>query len=78
MVVMISGIIRKQDDKRVCVLFSDDNRMAEGVVPACKIISNTGFSEKEVEGLEKYLRENETGIWDEALRVNPLKGFLGM
>lgn len=78
MVVMISGIIRRQDDKRVCVLFSDDKRMAEGVVPACKIISNTGFSKEEVEGLEKYLRENETDIWDEALKVNPLKGFLGI
>lgn len=77
MVVMISGIIRKADEKRVCVLFSDDNRMAEGVVPACKIISNTGFSKEEVEGLEKYLRENETGIWDEAVKVNPLRGFLG-
>ena len=77
MVVMISGIIRKADEKRVCVLFSDDNRMAEGVVPACKIIFNTGFSKEEVEGLEKYLRENETGIWDEALKVNPLRGFLG-
>lgn len=78
MVVMISGIVRKGDDKRVCVMFSDDNRMAEGTVPACKIISNTGFSKEEVEGLEKYLRENETGIWDEALKVNPLKGFLGL
>lgn len=77
MVVMISGIIRKADEKRVCVLFSDDNRMAEGVVPACKIISNTGFSKEEVEGLEKYMRENETGIWDEAVKVNPLRGFLG-
>ena len=77
MVVMISGIIRKADEKRVCVLFSDDNRMAEGVVPACKIISNTGFSKEEVEGLEKYLRENQTDIWDEAVKVNPLRGFLG-
>ena len=77
MVVMISGIIRKSDEKRVCVLFSDDNRMAEGVVPACKIISNTGFSKEEVEGLEKYLRENQTDIWDEAVKVNPLRGFLG-
>ena len=78
MVVMISGIIRKEDDKRVCVLFSDDNRMAEGTVPACKIISNTGFSKEEVEGLDKYLRESEPDIWEEALKVNPLKGFLGM
>lgn len=78
MIVRVSGVVRRGDDKRVCVLFSDDNRMAEGVVPACKIISNTGFSSDEVANLEKYLKENETDIWDQAVKVNPLKGFLGL
>ena len=40
----VSLVANAEDKKSVYVLFTDDNKSAEFVVPGCKVINNKGFS----------------------------------
>lgn len=51
----VSPVCMKDGEKCAYISFSDATRMAEGRIPDCKIISNKGFSVKEVEQLENYM-----------------------
>lgn len=75
MEVIFSGITTKGTEKRVCVLFSEKERNAEGYVPACKIERNNGFTADEVAQMEAYLNENKQLIWEEAKKVNPIRAM---
>ena len=75
--MLVSGLVGKGDNKRICVYFSDKDKYAEGSIPDCKITSSNGFSPGEILEIEDYLRENKDHIIEEARKVNPLKGFLG-
>ena len=48
----ISQIFQKDGKPTAFVLFSEGRKSAEGKIPDCTIISNDGFSEKEVKALE--------------------------
>jgi len=75
MEVIFSGITTKGTEKRVCVLFSEEGRNAEGYVPSCKIERNNGFTADEVAQMEAYLNENKQLIWEEAKKVNPIRAM---
>lgn len=51
----VSPICEKDGKKYAFVSFVDGERIAEGKIPDCKIVSNKGFSEEEVEQLEIYM-----------------------
>lgn len=51
----VSPICVKDGKKFAYVSFVDGERIAEGKIPDCKIISNKGFSEEEVEQLEIFM-----------------------
>lgn len=51
----VSPICVKDGKKFAFVSFVDGERIAEGKIPDCKIISNKGFSQEEVEQLEIYM-----------------------
>lgn len=51
----VSPICQKGGEKYAFVSFVDGERIAEGKIPDCKIISNKGFSQEEVEQLEIYM-----------------------
>ncbi len=78
METIISGVMGEGDNKKIYVLFSDNEKSAEGRIPDCTIISNKGFSQDEVKQMEDYLRESKDLIISEAKRINPIKSFLGM
>lgn len=51
----VSPICEKDGKKYAFVSFVDGERIAEGKIPDCKILSNKGFSQEEVEQLEIYM-----------------------
>lgn len=73
----ISSLIRKDGDKAIYVLFTDGNKEAEFKVPDGKLLSNKGFSDKELEDLRDYLHNEQDYIYSVAKKVNPMKGFMG-
>jgi hypothetical protein len=75
--MLVSGLVGKGDNKRICVYFSDKDKYAEGSIPDCKITSSKGFDPGEIREIEDYLRDNKDHIIEEARKVNPLKGFMG-
>ena len=52
----VSAVCTKEEKQYAFVSFSDENRTAEGKIPDCVIISNSGFTKEEVVQLEDYMR----------------------
>lgn len=52
----VSPICVKDGKKYAYIMFSDNARSAEGIIPDCKIISSNGFLESEVAQLEAYMK----------------------
>ena len=69
----ISQIFQKDGKPTAFVLFSEGRKSAEGKIPDCTIISNDGFSEKEVKALELYLKMQQESILKTAKEVNIMK-----
>ena len=72
----ISQIFQKDGKPTAFVLFSEGRKSAEGKIPDCTIISNDGFSEKEVKALELYLKMQQESILKTAKEVNIMKAFI--
>mgnify|MGYP006923441514 FL=1 len=72
----ISQIFQKDGKPTAFVLFSEGRKSAEGKIPDCTIISNDGFSEKEVKALELYLKMQQESILKTAKEVNIMKAFM--
>ncbi len=75
--MLVSGLVGKGENKRICVYFSDKDKSAEGSIPDCRITSSKGFTNSEIAEIEEYLRENKDHIIEEARKVNPMKAFTG-
>lgn len=73
----VSSMTRSGDKKGVYVLFTDENKSAEFVVPGCKIISNKGFNEEELKQLTDYVTNEQDYIFSLAKKVNPMRAFMG-
>lgn len=54
----VSSICRRDGEKVAYVEFKDDTRLAEGIIPSCKILSSSGFDDGEIRLLEKYMKDN--------------------
>lgn len=74
----VSSIIRKDGDKAIYVLFSEDERSCEFVLPEKKLLSNHGFREDEIMELTDYITNEADSILDIAKNVDPMKGFMGL
>lgn len=72
----VSPIVKKEGKKYVYVQFNDGERSAEARIPDCKILSNSGFEDKEIAALELYLKSEQIAIIKAAKQVNPIKAFM--
>ena len=74
--MLVSGVTGKGDKKIAYVRFEDDTRLAEGIIPDCKITMNAGFTDDEVHQLEIYMQENLAMIKRQAAGISPIKAML--
>ncbi len=74
--VLVSGICGTQEERYAYVSFADGERKAEGKIPDCVILSNTGFSEEEVAVLELYMKQELVTLKKMASGINPVRAFL--
>lgn len=72
----VSPVCTKNGEKLAYVSFEDTARRAEGVIPECRIISNTGFTEEEVGQLELYLKMNLGELKKQAASVNAVSAMM--
>ena len=72
----VSAVCMKDGEKYACVSFSDGQRMAEGRIPDCTIISNKGFTQEEVEMLEIYMRSELRQLKKMAAGVRLIDAFM--
>lgn len=75
--MIVSGVVTKEGKKSVYVQFTDEDCMAEGKLPECKIISNNGFREEDVKALEVYMEATMEQIFEKAKEMSIMKAFLG-
>lgn len=76
MKLCVSGIASKEGKKIAYVLFEEEGKSAEAVIPECRVIANNGFSEKEIGRLEEYLKEHLEELKQQALTINPLRALM--
>ncbi|HKM35558.1 MAG TPA: hypothetical protein VJY54_12595 [Lachnospiraceae bacterium] len=74
--MLVSGMTVKGDQKIAYVRFEEDTRLAEGMIPECKITMNTGFTHDEIHQLENYMQENLPMLKRQAAGINPIKAML--
>ena len=72
----VSAVCMKDGEKYAFVSFSDGQRMAEGRIPDCTIISNKGFIQEEVEMLEIYMRSELRLLKKMAAGVRLIDAFI--
>lgn len=73
----VSQICSNGKEKYAFVSFTDGKRVAEGKIPACKIMKNEGFSEAEVAQLELYMKQQLNVLKKMAAGINVMDAFLG-
>ena len=74
--MQVSPICVRDGEKIAYVTFSDATRQAEGEIPKCIIISNTGYTDDEVKALELYMEQNLDMLKGLAKDLNPIKAML--
>lgn len=72
----ISGVCNGKEGKKAYVSFSDERRSAEGVIPECKIIKQSGFTDEEIARLELFMKMNLADLKKQAGAINPVRGML--
>jgi len=72
----VSQVFSKNGEKYAFVSFSQGDCVAEGKIPDCKIISNKGFSEEEVEQLENYMVNELAKLKRMAAGIRLLDAFM--
>ncbi len=74
----VSAICQSEKgEKYAFVSFSDGVRTAEGRIPECKLLSNDGFADIEVQQLEKYMKEHLTELKKMAAHIDIFSAFKG-
>ena len=72
----VSAVCVKDGEKFAFVSFSDGNRVAEGKIPECKIVSNKGFTDDEVGMLELYMKSELRQLKKMAAGVRLIDAFM--
>lgn len=72
----VSPVCVKDGERYAYVSFADGERVAEGKIPDCKIVSNKGFSPDEVKQLEAYMQENLATLKRMAAGIRVLDAFM--
>ncbi len=72
----VSPICVKDGEKYAFVTFSDGERVAEGRIPDCKIISNKGFSVDEAAQLEAYMERELPALKKMAAGIKLFDAFM--
>jgi len=72
----VSQVFSKEGEKYAFVSFSQGEREAEGKIPDCKIISNKGFSQEEIEELETYMQNELAKLKRMAAGIRLLDAFM--
>lgn len=72
----VSPVCVKDGEKYAFVTFSDGERVAEGRIPDCKIISNKGFSKDEAVQLEVYMERELPTLKKMAVGIKLLDAFM--
>lgn len=74
----ISGVLTKEGRKFARISFTRGEEYAEFIVPDAILDGRKGFSEEEITGLMRYVRENRDDILRRAREVNPLRSWLNL
>ncbi len=79
----VSGILNRAGGRSVCVMLNDDGTGASGRerfveirLPEGEVLSNSGYTDGEIEEIISYLNENMDDIMNTARNVNPMKAFM--
>ena len=76
MTMQVSGICIKDGKRMAYVNFSGGGKAAEGIIPECRIVKNSGFEENEVGQLELFMKMNLTKLKKKAASIDPVRAMM--
>ena len=80
MTMAVSPVCQKDGKQYAFVTFTAPDKAqvksAEGKIPDCTVIANNGFTEDEVQQLERYMKRELTRLKKMASSVNVLEAFM--
>ena len=74
--MLISCVVEKEGKKMVRLSFLRGSDYAEGILPEGIVEKAQGFTEEEVQKLERYIRTNRKDILQQAKEINPLRNWM--
>lgn len=75
--MIISGVTTDKTGKnKAYIIFEEDKRNIEIVIPECTVLKNNGFNEDELSQLIDYVKANLTELKKEAAKINPVKAMM--
>lgn len=74
--MLISGFFTKNNKKMMRISFMRGRDFAEGILPDGIIDRSEGFSEDELNRLEKFIRNNREEIMAQGREINPIRSWL--
>ena len=72
----VSQVFSKNGERYAFVSFTDGARIAEGKIPACKIISSVGFGKEETAQLEDYMTRELARLKRMTAGVDVMRAFM--
>jgi len=72
----VSPVCMRDGERYAYVSFVDGERVAEGKIPECKLVSNKGFSIEEAEQLEAYMRSELASLKRMAAGIRVFDAFM--
>lgn len=72
----VSQVFSRNGERYAFVSFTDGDKIAEGKIPDCKIISGNGFGKEEVKQLEDYMERELPRLKRMAAGINAMRAFM--
>lgn len=72
----VSPVLSKDGQRYAFVSFEDGERVAEGKIPDCILVSNKGFSREEAAQLEEYMKKELAQLKRMAASIRVIDAFM--
>lgn len=72
----VSQVFAKNGERYAFVSFTDGEKIAEGKIPDCRIISGRGFNKEEIGQLEDYMKRELGRLKRMAAGINAMRAFM--
>ena len=76
--VTVSPVIKQDGREKIFIQFTENEKVAEAIIPGCVFIHNDGFDDDLLDEFKLWLKEHQSEVLEKARGINVLKAFFGL